>query len=143
MAHPEIKVQIVTPYGVFYDGACELVVIPTSDGEQGVMFGHMPFIAAVFPGQLKLITGEQKKIAFVAAGYAEVRRKIVVVVCNAAEWAQNIDVERAKRALQRAQARLKEKNQPASMVSRNRHAVRRAQARLRVAEAYNKSKNPF
>lgn len=139
--HPEITVQIVTPYGIFYDGSCELVVIPTSDGEQGVMYGHMPFIAAVYPGQLKLINGEKKRAAFVSAGYAEVSRKAVEVICNAAEWAEDIDTERAKKALSRAKERLNDKDLPEYLHSRNRHAARRAKARLYVAEIYQKSEH--
>ncbi len=140
MAHQEIKVQIVTPYGIYYDGSCELLVIPTSDGEQGVMYGHSPFIAAVYPGQLKLITGDKKRIAFVAAGYAEVRRQIVVIICNAAEWPEDIDTERARKAKERAEKRLRQKELPDYMHQRDRHAVRRAKARLKVAEAYQKLK---
>lgn len=141
MKHPEIKVQIVTPYGVFFDGSSELCVLPTSEGEQGVMYGHMPFIAAIFPGKLKLISGDNKKVAFVSAGYAEVRRRIVVIICNAAEWAENIDVERAERAKKRAEDRLKKKDQPEYQINRDRHALRRAKARLRVAESIKPKKN--
>lgn len=143
MEHPEIKVQVVTPYGIFFDGGTELAVIPTSDGEQGVMKGHMPFIAAIYPGQLKLIDGEQKRRAFVAAGYAEVRRDSVLVVCNAAEWAENIDVQRAQNAKDRATERLKDKTLPPHIVTRNRHAIRRANARLLVAKAVEKKKKKF
>ena len=76
------------------------------------------------------------RCAFISAGYAEIRRKTVQVVCNAAEWAQDIDTERAQIALNRALERLADPNLPAFLMQRNRHAKRRALARLHVAERY-------
>ncbi len=133
MEHRLIQVQVVTPYGMFTDENCELLVLPTSDGEQGVMRGHVPFIAAVIPGELRLITGKEVKRAFVSNGYTEVRHELVTVVCNAAEWASDIDVERAGIARDRALERLANPDLPDYLAKRNRHALRRAKARLKVA----------
>ncbi len=133
MEHPLIQVQVVTPYGMFIDESCELLVLPTSDGEQGVMYGHVPFIAAVYPGELRLITGNKTKKAFVSNGYTEVRHELVTVVCNAAEWASEIDIDRSKVARDRALERLADPTLPDYLVKRNSHALRRAKARLKIA----------
>ncbi len=140
---PRIKVQVVTPYGLFLDEETELLVLPTSEGEIGVMHGHLPMICAIYPGELRLNQPSEQgggsskvRCAFISAGYAEIRRKTVQVVCNAAEWAQDIDTERAQIALNRALERLADPNLPAFLMQRNRHAKRRALARLHVAERY-------
>lgn len=129
-----INLKVVTPYGMFLEKKCEMVVLPTSDGEQGVMFGHAPFIAAIYPGKLKVFSEGKQRNAFISAGYAEVRRFEIVIISNAAEWAEDIDIERAKQAVARAEERLKDNNLPDYLIRRNKHAIRRAKARLKIAE---------
>ncbi|NCC83417.1 MAG: ATP synthase F1 subunit epsilon [Clostridia bacterium] len=143
MDHPLIDVQVVTPYGRFLDTKCELITLPTSEGQLGVMAGHMPFIAAIYPGELKISTNESSRSAFVSAGYVEVRRKQVIVITNAAEWAEDIDEERALRALERAAGRLHDKELAEDLIRRNQHAIRRAKRRLYVAKMHAEEKTIF
>lgn len=124
---------VVTPYEVFYDGNCSMIILPTADGETGVMKGHAPIVTALYPGELRIQNEDFWSHAFISNGYAQVEREYVMVVCNSAEWAKDINPERAQEALERAQERYNDSSLNPSEHKRAAHAIRRAKNRLHVA----------
>lgn len=136
-----LHLVVVTPYAKFYEGEVDFVVLPTSEGESGILVNHVPVVFAIYPGSLRLRIGEDWRYAFVSNGYAQVGDDYVVVICNAAEWAESIDVNRAQSNINKNQARLDRLNPVADRVqcARSKHAIRRNKMRIHVAEQYGQS----
>lgn len=129
-----LHLSVVTPYEIFYDGYCHQLVIPSSDGELGVMRRHAPTVVAMRPGELRFETGGQWQYCFVSNGYVQIEKEYAIVVCTAAEWLDQIDAERAERALARAKERYANPDITPASKERALHAIRRAKMRLKVLE---------
>jgi F-type H+-transporting ATPase subunit epsilon len=100
------KLDVVTPdRPVVSDEVTELVA-PGSEGYFGVLPGHTPFITTLAIGELTYWRGKDARHLAVTWGYAEVRGDRVIILAEAAERAEEIDVERAERARRRAEERL-------------------------------------
>ncbi len=103
----KILLEIVTPYGLIYSGEVDEVTANGSGGEFCVLPGHAPYVTTLKIGVLTCKTGKEPLIFFVNWGYAEVGPDKVLVLADSAERSEEIDVERAKEAMKRAEERLK------------------------------------
>ena len=130
---PTFQVNVVTPYLMFFDAPADMLVVTGTDGEIGILAGHTPMVAALAPGELRLRIDGQWRIAAASDGYIEVGPSLAVVVVNSAEWPEEIDAVRARRALERAQSRLEDPDTSKQEKERSRLAFRRAEVRLKVA----------
>lgn len=133
----QVHLVVVTPYSKFYEGEVDFVVLPTSEGEHGILPNHSPIVVAILPGSLRFRIEDEWQYAFISNGYAQVGEDYTVVLCNAAEWAKDIDVARAQANLDKNEKRLAELD-PSDRVNRSRyrHAIRRNKNRIHVAERY-------
>jgi F-type H+-transporting ATPase subunit epsilon len=109
-----------------------MVIVQTLDGEMGVLPGHIPLVAPLDIGPMRIKTGEVERRAAINGGFIEVTGSRVIVLSEAAEMAEEIDVARAKSARQRAEARL-EAQQAEIDFARAQAALKRALTRLKVA----------
>lgn len=134
-----MHVEIVTPYQMFFEGPVEMLVITSKDGEVGIMPGHTPLMVALTPGEIRIKINEKWRVAASSSGYAEVSPELTIVIVNAAEWAEEIDVKRAKQALERAEKRIHDQDTHSVEKIHARHGIQRARARLHVAEKYGHS----
>ena len=83
---------------VFAEGEAEMVVIPTVDGEYGVMADHENMVFSIIPGRLQYrMAGQETKMASVASGMMRVEDNDVLILTEAAEHPEEIDLERARR----------------------------------------------
>jgi len=139
MADKTLHVEIVTPYEMFFEGPADMVVVTGKDGEIGVLPGHAPLVAALVPGEVRLKISDEWKHAVLTNGYAEIGPELMIIVVNAAEWPEQIDVSRAETALARAEARLHDPAMSPQEKNRSKHGAERAKARLRVAAKYSES----
>jgi F-type H+-transporting ATPase subunit epsilon len=103
-----IHLTIVTPERALVDEQVDEIQIPGSAGYFGVLPGHAPMFAELQVGELSYRKGTQWTSLAVAWGFAEVLSNQVRVLAETAERAQEIDVERATRAKERAEKRLRE-----------------------------------
>jgi F-type H+-transporting ATPase subunit epsilon len=127
--------EIVTPERVLVSQEVDMVVAPGTEGEFGVLPGHVLFLSGIVPGELRYTSGSQKESMAVTTGFAEVSNDKVSVLVDAAEKAEAIDVERARDAMKRAKERLgKERATEDIDFLRAENALKRAIARLKVAE---------
>ena len=129
----KIRIEIVTPYGVFYEGEVDSVTVRVKDGELGIMHMHTPMIAALVPGETRVLENGEWKHCLTTNGYAEIGHDLVLVMVSAAEWPDDIDVARATIALARATERYATHRGRPTLASRDRHAMERAKARLEIA----------
>ncbi len=126
------KLEIVTPEKKVVDTAAQEVQIPGKNGYLGILPGHAPLITELAVGEIKIreASGEQKLA--VAWGFAEVLPDRVTILAESAERPSEINVERARKAKERAEQRLTS-GDTAVDVERALDALHRAETRLDVA----------
>lgn len=127
-----MMLEVVTPYQHFFEGKVESIVLAALDGELGILPGHAPVVVALAPGIAHVVIDGKKRYAMISEGYAEVGPYMTIIVCNAAEWAEDIDVKRAYAAFQRASLRYREAPMSSMEKVYARHSIRRAKMRLKI-----------
>lgn len=125
------QLRIVTPDRIFYEGEISMVEFNTTEGEIGVLPGHIPMTVIVKPGVLMISEEEGVKQAALHSGFAEILPEGVTILAEIVEWPDEIDEHRAEAALERAQERLQNKNAETD-VARAETALLRAMARIEV-----------
>lgn len=130
-----IKLEIVTPEKQVVSDEAQIVMAPGILGEFGVLIHHTPFMTTLNVGTVhyKDPSG-QERFVFVSGGFAEALPDKVTILAESAERRQDIDVERAKSALQRAQERLAATDDLDIDFTRAKAALERALHRVRLAE---------
>lgn len=104
------SLKVISSDKIFYEGRCQNLIIPTPDGQKGVLAHHENMVVAVEIGELYIQTPEGEWIiAAVSKGFAEIMNNRVSVLVNAAERPEDIDIKRAEEAKERAQERLRQK----------------------------------
>jgi len=130
----KLRLEVVTPARVVVSADVDMVVAPGSEGEFGVLPGHVLFLSGIVPGELRYTSGTEKASLAVAVGFAEVSNNKVSILVDAAERAGEIDVERAKHAMERAKDRLaKDRDDKEIDFKRAEAALKRAIARLKIS----------
>ena len=129
-----IRLEVVTPEASVVSENAQIVVAPGSLGEFGALIGHTPFLTTLKMGVLryKAADGVEKSV-FISSGFAEVLPDKVTVLAESAESRRDIDIERVKKAIKRAQERLASKK-PDINYERAKASLQRALYRIRVAE---------
>ncbi len=134
MAEMSFKLNIIEPDGVFYEGEIDMLEFNTTEGEIGVLPGHIPMTVIIKPGIVTIYeTGKDEKKAAVHAGFAEILQDKVTILAEIAEWPEEIDTERAEAAYERAQERIQQKDPGTDMV-RAEAALLRAMARINLVK---------
>jgi F-type H+-transporting ATPase subunit epsilon len=128
----KLTLDIVTPYGHVFTDEVDEIIATGSEGEFGVLPDHVPFLTTMKVGMLTYKKGSDTGHFFVNWGYAEVGPDKVTILADSAEKSDDIDVERAKEAMQRAEERLKKAEEIDE--ARATSAIERAVMRVQVAE---------
>lgn len=123
--------RIITPERLFYEGQVEMVEFNTTEGEIGVLPGHIPLTVILKPGILNIYEPEVEKHAALHAGFAEILQDRVTILAEIIEWPNEIDQERASAARARAEERLRSKT-PETDIARAETALQRAVARIEL-----------
>jgi F-type H+-transporting ATPase subunit epsilon len=132
MAEGKLLLEIVTPQGLVFSEEIDEVTASGSEGEFGVLPGHVPFVTSLRVGMLTCKAGNEMKNFFVNWGYAEVGPDKVLILADSAERSDEIDIERAKAAMKRAEERMKKAEEVD--FKRAETALERAVTRMQVAE---------
>ncbi len=136
-----IWLEVVTPDRSVVSEEAQIVMAPGAEGEFGVLSGHTPFLSTLKVGAVKYKdTSGRERCVFVSGGFAEALPEKVTILAESAERRCDIDLERAKTALNRAQERLEaERSKDELEYVRARAALERALERLRLAESRSRS----
>ena len=102
--------KIVCPERMFYEGKAKMVELNTTEGEIGVYADHLPMTMILKPGVLTITEEDGVKEAALHAGFIEILPDKVTILAEVAEWPDEIDLERAERAKERAENRLANKD---------------------------------
>ncbi len=133
MFERRFPLEIVTPTRIIFRGEVCSLVVPGIVAPIGILANHAPFLTILDVGEVMVrVEPDQVRFMAVSGGFLEVLPDEVAILADAAEWAEEIDVERAERARRRALERLKEGGPEVDM-ERALQALKRAQNRLRVA----------
>ncbi len=132
MAEGKLLLEIVTPQGLIFSEEVDEVTASGSEGEFGVLPGHVPFVTTLKIGILACKKGSETKLFFVNWGYAEAGAEKVMVLADSAERSEDIDIERARAALKRAEERLRKAEE--IDFTRAEASLERAVTRVQVAE---------
>lgn len=130
----KVKVSVVTPDGPVYNGEAEMVSVKGIGGELGILPNHIPFVTPLTINPIRLLNDGKTDLIAVHGGFIEVRPDQITILAQAAELPSEIDVERARRAKERAEKRLQQANQEKIDFVRAENALKRALNRLEVAE---------
>jgi F-type H+-transporting ATPase subunit epsilon len=127
-----LQVDIVTPYRSLFSGRVDMVTLPGSLGQMGILPGHAPLLSTLDIGEIILHMGNDSQFVAVSGGVVEVRPDKVTILADTAETPEDIDAARAQEALARAEQMLAT-NPPPHERPVIEAAVRRSSLRLKVA----------
>ncbi|MCB9118038.1 MAG: F0F1 ATP synthase subunit epsilon [Caldilinea sp.] len=130
-----IKVDIVTPEKMLYSGDVEMITLPGTNGQMGILRGHAPLLSTLDIGEIVLHSREGNEYLAVSGGVVEVRPDKVTILADVAEAGTEIDEDRAAAALERARQSLAE-NPPPQQVPEIMASLRRSSLRLKVARRH-------
>ena len=130
----KIRLQVIAPKRVIFDGECTMIEYNTTEGYVGVLPGHIAMTQIIAPGRLTIYEENKEKPLYLTAmsGIATIMPDTITLLTEISEFKEEIDVERAKAARERALKRLEEKLETTDM-ARAAKALKRAEVRIEVA----------
>src|ERR1035437_4845210 len=106
----KIRLEIVTPYGQIMGEDVDEIATSGSEGDFGVLPGHVNFITTLKIAMLTYRKGNEVKYVFINSGYAEVGPEKVTILSDSAEISEDIDAARATASMKRAEERLRQQD---------------------------------
>lgn len=138
----KINFEITTPEKVVYSDQIDEVVLPTPNGEIGILANHIPLVSLLSAGEIRVKKGDEVTYMAVSGGFIEVRPDKVVVLADTAEQAEEIDEAKAEEARKKAQELSKEKRADAREFAALSAKIEKELARLKVAKRRRRRKEP-
>lgn len=139
-----IRCEIVSQDRLVWEGDADVVVLPGTDGEMGILPHHAPLLSTLRFGVIKVRSHGREEIFTVSGGVAEVQPEIVTVLADAAENIVEIDVARAEAARERAEELLKAGPPPdTDSYLAIEAALRRSNLRLDAVRRYRQVRRDF
>ncbi|XOU93873.1 MAG: F0F1 ATP synthase subunit epsilon [Candidatus Kerfeldbacteria bacterium] len=144
MAEKKLNFEIITPEKVVYSDQVDEVVLPTVQGEIGILPNHIPLVSILKPGELKIKKGKEEEYLAVSGGFIEVRPDKVVVLADSAEKSDDIDEAKAEEARQKAEKLLTEKRTDAKEFAALSAKIEKELIRIKVVKRrrHRKDINP-
>ena len=141
MAAEELKLEVVTPERAVLSETVDQVVLPGSEGQVGIMPGHLPLLTSLGIGEMIVRTNDGERHFFVDKGFAEILDDKVSVLTKGCEGISDIDIAKAKddvtvaeEEIERLEAKAEHKSEEEEMLDNYRDSLKRARIRLLVAE---------
>ncbi|MBQ9277239.1 MAG: ATP synthase F1 subunit epsilon [Lachnospiraceae bacterium] len=131
MAENTMKVKIMSPERVFYEGEATFIEFNTTAGMRGIYPKHVPTTMVIQPGILKIVEPEGDKQAALHTGFVEVLQDSIIMLAESVEWPEEIDEKRAEEAKIRAERRINDDTQDHN---RAELALKRAVLRLQMCK---------
>ncbi len=131
----KMRLQIISPKRVLFDGECSMIEYNTTEGYVGVLPGHVAMTQVIAPGRLAVYEEGKEKPTYAAlmSGISTIMPDTITLLAEIIEFKDEIDIDRAKAAKERAEKRLNEKLEGVDL-ARAKKALTKADVRLEVAE---------
>lgn len=127
----DFRLKLLAADKVFFDGECRSLVVPSADGQYGILAKHCNSVVAVVPGIAELTTDSDDKIvAFVASGIVKIENGNVLMLVESCERAEDVNEARARNALKEAKEAIARKESRFNVLS----------AEIKIARALNRLK---
>ena len=127
------SLQIITPEKIFFEGEVQRVIVRTTEGDVGILAKHEKYVAALPSGPVKITLPDgTERLAALSGGAVKVSPSMTAILANAVEWAEDIDVDWAKRSEQDA-LRRKENSKDQQELQYAEMKLKRALNRLRIS----------
>lgn len=127
------QLKIICPDRLFYEGEAKMIELNTTAGQIGVYADHIPMTMIIQPGIVTITEKEVQKEAAVHSGFLEILPDKVTILAEVAEWPEEIDLDRAKRARERAEERLDSKDEKIN-AARAQAALARSLTRIHLKD---------
>ncbi|MCH4889332.1 ATP synthase F1 subunit epsilon [Acidaminobacter sp. JC074] len=124
--------EIVTPDKNFFEGEVEMAIVRTTEGDIGILKDHEPVVAPVSVGAIRVKIDGEFRDAACSGGFLTIDSERVIVITDSAEWADEIDVNRAKDSADRAAKRLEDPYDDLDIL-RAKVSMERAMNRIRLS----------
>lgn len=131
------RLKITSPYGIFYDQDVQTINVKTVDGYIGVLENHIPLVSPLEISVMMIRTSEGERRVTIAGGMIYVKKKETLIVTPSAEYVEDIDINRAHDAYNRAKQRLENKEAYLN-VRRAELALSRSLNRIHAYDLYHK-----
>ena len=141
MAENKLNFEITTPEKVVYSDKVDEVVLPTVQGEIGILPNHIPLVSILKPGELRIKKGKEEEYLAVSGGFIEVRPDKVVVLADSAEKSDDIDEEKAEEARKNAEKLLTEKRSDAKEFAALSAKIEKELIRIKVVKRRRRRKD--
>jgi F-type H+-transporting ATPase subunit epsilon len=139
-----IRREIDTQARLVWEGEADIVNIPGSDGDMGILPNHAPLLSTMRFGIINVRSGGVDRYFTVAGGVVEVQPKIVTILADTAENVEEIDIARAQAARERAEEYLRDgPPQDAEAYMRLQASLRKSNLRLEAVRKYRRSRRDF
>jgi F-type H+-transporting ATPase subunit epsilon len=129
-----MELEILSPEGVEYNKDVDMIVVRTIDGDRGILPNHEPFVTGVDIGQVTIKRDDEETFLAASHGYMEVNPEKVTLLLQTAEFASEIDVQRALEAKKEAEKELKRRSEEHRSEQEAEIALQKALNRLQVAK---------
>lgn len=136
MAKKTFRLELLASDRPFFVGECEHLVYPASDGLMGILPGHETLVTVIEPGEIKYKVDGEWRYCAISEGFAEVRKDYVLILGDAIELPDEIDVKRAEEAAERARELIEQK-QGMMQYYQTQAALNRAMNRLKISRKHN------
>lgn len=129
--------KVIASNKTFFSGRCKSLVVPTLDGEVGILSHRENVVMAIDMGEMRITDLEDKVItAVVGTGFVQVMNNRVTVLVDTAELPEEIDIRRAQEAKERAEEQMRQK-QSIQEYHHSQASLARAMSRLKLSSKYN------
>ena len=129
--------KVMSINGVFFDDRCRDVILPCIDGEMSLMAHHEEMFLAIYDGTMRIQKEDNSWIeAVVGIGSAQMANNRCMILIDTVERPEDIDIRRAKEALEAAEEKIRQKNS-IQEYKMSQAAMARALSRLKLASKYN------
>ncbi len=135
-----IRLDIVTAERAVYSEDVDVVVAPGVEGQLGILPHHTPLMTTLQAGELRVRKGGEEFSIAISGGFLEVRPDRIIILADAAERTEEIDIARAEEAKRRAEEQLHEHRAPGTDEAQTEAALRRALVRLEVVQRVRRRK---
>jgi F-type H+-transporting ATPase subunit epsilon len=135
-----LHVQIITPEKIIYNDDVDMIVIPGSEGDLGILPHHVPLFTQVRPGELKVKKGNVEFYMAITGGFADITGQEVTILADYAVRAEEIEEKRVEEAMKRAEEAMREKKSETDFALAEAD-LRRALLELKVASRRKSKKN--
>ena len=132
-----LKLQIVTPDGIAFSDDVEMVTLPGSEGQLGVLPQHIPLMTQIVPGEIIVRKDGSDRLLAVGEGLVEITSDSVAILTDMAVAAEDIDAAKVEEERQRTEERLREKLSTEEIANVH-SALARLMAELNVKQDYRK-----